>query len=331
VVIAGSEAGGVALQAVQLTREETIEVVDVPEPVPVDDQVLVQVEHLSICGSDMRYYRSPNSDDFPFPPGYPFHECAGRVVDRAGAGFAEGDAVVVLAPDRLAGAELLAVSPRRLVKVPDKASLPTDERRVLAQPLGTVLYPCGSLNGLGKSVVVFGQGPLGLTFTQLLSGMRSLHLVSVDLHDYRLAHARRLGATATFTPGDDVAAEVRALTDGRGADIVVDTTGREDVINLALEILAFRGTLSCFGQPVVEPIGFNYKTFSKKEIHLLPTITHSRPDPAEGTRLAVDLIVGGRIDVSWMVTHRLPLSEVGKAFEIYATQAEECLKVVLHP
>jgi L-iditol 2-dehydrogenase len=312
---------------VQIAGPEQIGLIEVPEPSPAPGDVLVKIERLSICGSDMRYYRSPDVSDYPFPPGYPFHECAGTVADGGGTTFRAGDRVVVLTPDRRGGAEFLACPPERLVPVPDEGDL---SLWVLAQPIGTVLYPCASLEAVGRTVVVFGQGPLGLAFTQILGGMRPLELIAVDLHDYRLDHARALGASVGVNPArDDIREIVSARTEGNGADIVVDTTGRAEVINTALDLVRLRGTVSCFGQPVREPIDFNYKTFSKKEIRLLPTITHSRPDPTEGVALAVELIGRGRLDVSWMVTHRFPLAEVAKAFEIYANQADGCLKVVV--
>jgi L-iditol 2-dehydrogenase len=313
--------------AAHLTGFEEIGLTEVAEPAVAPGRVLVEIERLSICGSDMRYYRSPDPGDFPFAPGYPFHECAGTVVDGGGTGFAPGERAVVLTPDRLGGAELVATGPELLVRVPPERDLAV---WVLAQPIATVLYPCASLDALGKTVAVFGQGPLGLLFTQILGGMRPSELVAIDLHPYRLEQAAALGASRTVDPGaDDVRVSIDELTGGLGVDIVVDTTGRAEVINTALDVVRPRGTVSCFGQPVREPIEFNYKTFSRKEIRLLPTITHARPDPTEDVRTAVDLIASGRLDVSWMVTHRLPFAEVAAAFSMSATQADGCLKVVL--
>ncbi len=315
------------MKAVQITEAEQIGVIEVPKPISAPGEVLVKIQRLSICGSDMRYYRFAEPGDYPMPPGYPFHECAGTVADGGNTGFDPGDRVLVLTPDRRGGAEYVTSWPEFLVRLPDEHDL---SLWVMAQPVGTVLYPCASLNALGQTIVVFGQGPLGLLFTQILGGMRPSSLLAVDLLDYRLEHARRLGASAVLNPArDDIREAVSLATDGRNADIVVDTTGRADMINTALDILRFRGTLSCFGQPTREPIEFNYRTFCKKEIHLLPTITHARPDVTEGAALAVDLIASGRLDVSWMVTHRFPLDEVGRAFSTYAEQANESLKVVV--
>ena len=200
----------------------------------------------------------------------------------------------------------------------------------MAQPLGTVLYPCESLNVLARKVVVLGQGPLGLGFTQILAGMMPSELVAVDLLDYRLDFARQLGASVCVNPGrESVKQTVDELTGGVGADVVVDTAGSSETINLALDLVRFRGMVSCFGQPLTQPIPFNYHSFSRKEVRLLPTITHARPDVAQGVVEAVDLMAKGRLDVGWMVTHRFPFAETGKAFETYANKEANSLKVVI--
>jgi threonine dehydrogenase-like Zn-dependent dehydrogenase len=315
------------MRAVQISRPEQVDVIDVPRPSAGEGEVLVSMERLSICGSDMRYYRSPNPDDFPMPPAYPFHECAGTVVESREKKFDVGDRVIVLTPDRKGGADYVAARPERLVKVPGDRDLSI---WLMAQPLGTVLYPCQSLNVLGRSVVVLGQGPIGLTFTQILAGMRPLELIAVDVLDYRLEVARELGATVVVNSArDDIRDVVRSLTHGTGADVVIESAGRVETINAALDAVRFRGTVSSFGQPVTDPISFNYKVFSRKEINLFPTITHARPDLTEGVALGVELIAKGIIDPAWMVTHRLPFEDVAKAFEIYATQADNSLKVVI--
>jgi L-iditol 2-dehydrogenase len=315
------------MRAVQIAEPEQVQVIDVPRPSPGEGEVLVSMECLSICGSDMRYYRSPDPDAFPMPPAYPFHECAGTVVESRAKAFGVGDRVIVLTPDRKGGAEYVTARPDRLVKVPVDGELST---WLMAQPLGTVLYPCQSLNVLGRRVVVLGQGPVGLSFTQILAGMRPLELVAVDVLDYRLDVARRLGASVVVNSArDDIGEVVRSLTDGMGADVVIESAGRAETINSALDVVRFRGTVSCFGQPVSDPIPFNYKLFSRKEITLFPTITHARPDLTEGVALAVGLIERGIIDPAWMVTHRIPFEDVARAFEMYATQADSSLKVVI--
>lgn len=315
------------MRAVQISRPEEIGIINVPQPSQEDGEVLVKIERLSICGSDMRYYRSPDLDAYPMPPGDPFHECAGTVVESRTTGFSTGDRVIVLTPNRRGGAEFLVSRPDRLVRVPDDRDL---SLWLMAQPLGTVLYPCQSLNVLGKKVVILGQGPIGLSFTQILAGMRPLELIAVDILDYRLDYAKQLGASVVVNSSrDDVAEVVASLTEGEGADVVVESAGNVETINASLDLARFRGTISCFGQPLRDPIAFNYKLFSRKELHLLPTITHARPDVTEGVAMAVQLIASGRLDPSWMVTHHLPFDDVARAFEIYAKQAENSLKVIV--
>ena len=86
------------------------------------------------------------------------------------------------------------------MRVPDTGDLGL---WLIAQPFGTVLYPCESLDALAKKVVILGQGPIGLTFTQVLSAMMPSVLVAVDLQEYRLSKALELGADVTTNPATE--------------------------------------------------------------------------------------------------------------------------------
>jgi propanol-preferring alcohol dehydrogenase len=226
---------------------------DVPVPEPGPGEVLVQVEAVGLCHSDLHVMDWPEGT---LPFGLPFtlgHEVAGTVaaLGPGARGVGEGDAVLVYGPwgcgvcgacargaenvceHRRGGCGLgfdggladyvLVPSPRLLVKRGDLDA-------VHAAPLtDAALTPYHALKRElwrlhpGTSVVVIGVGGLGHVAVQLVRELSPARIVAIDLDDSRLEHARAFGADVTINNGSDIAvAAVMELTGGLGADVAID-------------------------------------------------------------------------------------------------------------
>jgi L-iditol 2-dehydrogenase len=323
------------MKAVQIDRPKHLRMVEAPVPRPAEGQVLVRNLRLSICGSDMRSFRRVAPEEsYPFAPGQPCHECLGVVEESRAPGVVPGQRVIALplpikgVADYGGGGEYLVTNASRLIPLPQNGDPTTF---VMCQPVGTVLFSCQRMGSvLGKRVVILGQGAIGLTFTHLIARMGASQVVVVDPLDYRLAHARRQGATTTLNPlRDDVVAAVAELTEGQGADVVVEAAGTPETVNQAPDLVRRFGTIVLFGLPEEDVFPIEFMKLARKQPTVIPTVSASSDDPTRSIKDAVSLVAQGRLDVSWLVTHRLPFREAPRAYELYEGYLDNVIKVVM--
>ena len=317
------------MRAVQMVGPRRLEMLELPPPELQDGEVLVRLHYLSVCGSDTHAFRQiAPAERYPFSVGYSGHECTGIVEESRCEAFRRGDRVLPLPLQNRGLAEYVAVPCSRVVPLPDDGDLST---WTLCQPLGTVLYACNRLGSVvGKRVAVVGQGPIGLCFSYLLSRMGAAEVIGIDPLDYRLAHARRLGATQTLNPTTDSVTEAMAdLTKGQGADIVVEAVGRESAVQQAIQLARFQGVVALFGVLPAEPFPVDMLTVLRRMLTILPSMSSTSPDPAAPVREAVQLVHQGRVDLSSLLTHRTTFDQVQWTYETYEAQADNCLKIVM--
>ena len=166
------------MKAARLVGPRQFEILDVDTPSPKPGEALVKLETLSICGSDLLTYdRVFAEEDYPRPAGLPCHETSGVVVESLDESLKPGERVVALT---YSGGlfEYVAMPAARCIPVPE--SVPA-HLAVLAQPVGTVIYAVQKMGSvLGKTVVVLGQGPIGLTFTDLIARALTVAAARVD-------------------------------------------------------------------------------------------------------------------------------------------------------
>lgn len=325
------------MKAIQLTGPKNIELVDMPKPTPSEGEVLVRAERLSICGSDMRAFRRVlPEEDYPLKPGGMCHEIVGIIEESREPSISPGLRVIALPSSESGsnlsggGSEYMVTSANRIIPLPDNADPSTF---IMCQPVGTVLFACQRMGSVfGKSVVVLGQGAIGLSFTSLLSGQGAREIVGVDLHDYRLAKSNEQGATLTLNPlKEDVFGAVSDLTGGYGADIVVEATGTAEGFNMIPDVIRQYGTAILFGLPEEEIIPFQHMKWLLKAPTIIPTHSASSPDPTRAIKEAVYLADQGRLDVNWLVTHNLSFDQAPEAYEMYEGYTDNIIKVIMTP
>ena len=183
----------------------------------------------------------------------------------------------------------------------------------------------------GDVVAVVGVGPLGLVHVLRASLMGAGRVIAVDRVQARLDLAAELGASNCLVPGEDGAAaeEVRALTDGLGADVVVDATGSPDSFGPALELLRDGGTLVEVGAFVdLGERPFNPAVLCGRNLTLLGV----GGEDARGYGPALRLLARHheRLRLERAVTHVFPLERAAEAMET-ALHGEQAMKVVLAP
>lgn len=303
---------------------------DVPKPEPSQGQVLVRLEALSICGTDMMLYRHPQPEEsYPLTLGSPCHECAGTIVESRSPDWPEGQRVIYLPALNLdGGAEFVAANPENLVALPQEGNL---GEWLMCQPWGTVLYSLDRVGPVaGKNVAVLGQGCIGLLFTATLRRMGAGKIITTDLLDHRLEVSRTLGAdVAVNALVEDPVDTVNEATNGQGADLVIEACGSPEAFAQGIHMAKMYGNVVLFGLPEEKEVPFDYFTTACKQLTLTGTVSATCEAPAPPIRSAVELKSRGEPDLSWLVTHRLPLKNVQHAYDLYADRRDGLLKVVI--
>ncbi|MEU8529160.1 NAD(P)-dependent alcohol dehydrogenase [Streptomyces sp. NPDC048629] len=301
------------------------EVVDVPDPEPGPGQVLLKVTAAGVCHSDIAVMSWP-AEQLPFPlPLTLGHEGVGTVaaLGPGATGFEVGDAVAVYGPWGcgschmcaqgkenycLRAAELgirppglgapgaiaeylLVDNPRHLVPLgvldPVRAAPLTDAGLT---PYHAIKISLPKLLP-GSTAVVIGTGGLGHVAIQLLRAMTAARVVALDLTEEKLALARAVGAHETVLSGASAAASVRELTNGRGAEVVLDFVGAPPTTTAAGAMAAVEGDVTIVGLGGgTLPVGFGALPYEA-----------SVTSPYWGTRAelieVLDLARAGSVDV----------------------------------
>ena len=321
------------MRAAQLVGPKRFEFMDVEMPTPKEGECLIKLERLSICGSDIRHGYGPvyPEEEYPLIMGQPCHECAGVVVESRTDDFREGQRVIVL-PTADAGGlvEYITSRPGRMIALPDHGDL-TDW--VMCQPSGTVLYSCQKMgNVMGKSVLIMGQGAIGLSFTMLTAMQGARQVIAVDPLDYRLQYARDFGATHTINPNEqDPVEAVREITHGTGADITVEAAGYVDTLDMAFRLVRRFGTVLIFGIQGDDIVPVDTRLWMENQPTIIPTVGARSGDPTTHIKEIVALRERGWVDPARMVTHRLDFNanDVNDAYEMYEQHRDQVIKVVM--
>ena len=332
----------------------SVELREIPVPQISEEDVLLRVDAVGICGSDLHQYHGKNG----WPVNYPVvlgHEFAGVVAECGNRvyGFREGDRVVSetaavlprdsalirqglynLEPGRLgfgygvdgAMATFVKVPARCLHHVPPSLS---QEKAALTEPC-CVAYNAVCVNSHlrpGQSVAVIGPGPIGLLCAAMakLAGAGHLLVIGTSVDVKRLAVALHMGAdTVLGAQGEDIPAWVKDFRDGYGLDLIVDAAGVSASLKLALDIVRPAGQITKVGWGP-QPLGFSLDPLVQKAVTLQGSFSHNWPIWEE----VLSLLASGKIDLAPVLNQVSPLSDWRQAFE--AMHAGQIVKGVLKP
>jgi len=317
------------MKAARLVSPREFEILEVETPSMRPGEVLVHMEHLSVCGSDLRTFDQVLPEaSYPLAIGTPCHECAGVIEASSDDAVKPGQRVVALT---YAGGlvEYAAVPAHDVVPVPDSAD---PALWVVCQPAGTVLYACQQMGSvLGQRVVVLGQGPIGLTFAHLLERMGATQVIVTDVHDYRLEMSKTFGATHTINARrENVVEAVAEITKGAMADIAVEAVGVPETRQQVFDVLHPKGLAVIFGMPHGGDVfPFNWWAMYEKLPRMIVVNSRRAGEVVEAVRTCVDLVSQGRLDFSRLVMHRVPFEDLGRAYDMFSARKDGAIKVVI--
>jgi L-iditol 2-dehydrogenase len=334
--------------------EGFLELQEVPEPVNAEDEVLIEVKAAGICGTDIHV----KHDTFPYwPPVILGHEFSGQIV-KVGSqvkGWKVGDRVVgephtqhcgecylcrmghiQNCPEKrspgwgIDGAftRYLKYPPKLLHRIPDSM---TYEQAAVVEPTANVVTDIivRDTIGVGDFVVVSGPGPIGLLAAQVAKagGAREVMIVGAPADEkLRLATARKLGIdhVVNFAEVNPVE-RCLELTDGRGADLVIDCSGAPPAIAQAFDLVRKWGKVCAIGLTGKRPVTLDWDAAMTKVV----TLYFNMSTEYRSWDMTIGLIASGKVQVDPLLTHVLPLTEWERAFA--AVEEMEGLKAILVP
>lgn len=278
-----------------------------PEP----GEVRVRLEGCGVCASNLGPWSGPDWMTFPTEPGGLGHEGWGRV-DALGEGvdtLEVGQRVAMLSYNAYASHDFAPVD--RVVPLP--ASL--DGMPFPGEPLGCAMniYRRSAIEA-GQTVAIVGIGFLGALLTQL-AAKAGAHVIAISRRPESLAVAKDMGAEHTIAMEDHwkIIEDVRALTEGKMCDCVIEAVGKQWPLDLAGELTKERGRLVVAGYHQDGPRQVNMQMWNWRGLDVINA--HER-DPQvyiAGIREAVAAVSEGRLDPSPLFTHRYPLSQLDRA------------------
>jgi threonine dehydrogenase-like Zn-dependent dehydrogenase len=308
-----------------------IRLIDAPEPSleqlvegsPGGGEIIFQVELACLCGSDLLFFEG-DYEEYPPLVGHSLHEMIGTVVATSGQRFRRGDRVLCVPVNQVGLFERFRVSEERAIPLLAK---PSEEEALLAQPLGTVIFALRKLpNLIDWNVAVVGQGPIGQLFNATLRNLGAREVIGIDLLESRLKTSPRMGATQLVDASqEDPIEAVRRITGGRMADLVVEAVGhRDQALNLCVDLCRTNGHILFFGVPRERIDGIHWRNLFLKNLCVHTSVG---PDFSKDFPLAMRWINEGRVDVSPIITHRYPLSDIQTAFDTFFQRRDGALKV----
>ena len=216
-----------------------------------------------------------------------------------------------------------------LARIPDELS--DEEVLFVTDIASTGIAAAETANvRIGDSVVVYAQGPIGLSATAGARLMGAALVIGVDSNHTRLEMARRMGADVVIDhTQEDPVARVKALTDGRGADVAIEALGIQETFENCLKSVRPAGVVSSlgvYGDKVSIPL--ESFVYGIGDIDIRSTLC---PGGKERMRALMQMVANGRLDLAQLVTHRFDLDQIEEAYPLFSNQEDDVIKVAITP
>ena len=324
-----------------------------PIPVPKDDEVLVKLEYVGICGSDLHYYESGAIGDYVVEPPFVLgHEPGGTVVE-VGANVKHlkvGDRVALepgktcghcefcrtgrynLCPDVVFFAtppvdgvfqEYVAHEAALCFKLPENVST---LEGALIEPLAVGFHAARQGGAqAGQTAVVTGSGFIGLVSMMALKAMGVSKVYVVDVMEKRLEKAIELGADGVINASkDDVVSKVMELTEGKGSDLVIETAGTQITTIQAIRMAKKGSTIVLVGYSRTGELTLPVSLAMDKELTFKTVFRYRHIYP-----MAIEAVAAGKVNLKGIVTNYYDLDDVQQAMDDSVRNKADIVKAVV--
>ena len=340
------------MRGIVFTGDRKLELLNFEDPTPGPGDVVLEMKASGMCGSDLKTYRVPkggtkgNGLPAPVGPVIAGHEPCG-IVAAIGPGVTEAQAKIgqrvmvhhyigctVCGHCRTGWAQLcqettikvygasnhgghakyMLVPASTLVPLPDELTF--EAGAAISCGTGTAYGALRRMNISGNDVIaIFGQGPVGLSGTQLAAAMGA-RVIALDISPERLARATEFGAWATVDPrSNDPVGAIKELTHGRGADLTLDTSSSSEARLQAIRSTKVWGTMCFVGEGGDVKIDVS-PDILRKQLTMIGSWTFSHSGQAECARFVVE----HGINVDKLFTDRWRLDQAEEAYTLFDQQ-----------
>jgi L-iditol 2-dehydrogenase len=341
-----------------LSKPYDLAIRDVATPKPIGEQVLVKLKAAGICGSDLECYTGKSKEGrYDIAPYVPGHEWSGEVMDTGEKALTlrKGDKVtgdcvlhcgncencksglspascrnmreVGFRPDSPGGmGEYLVLEERYLHKLPMEMSF---EEGALVEPFSVPYFGIWGEGGhvdASDEVVIFGAGPIGL-LALVVAKMAGAKVTLVEKIEKRVQMGRKLGADHLLDPTrDDLKQAVFDLTQGRGADLVVEASGNDGAIASCFDVAGFGARIRLIGHSIGRKVPSELGLTIWKGLFI-----HGQAGAPFFFPKTIRFMSQARkqIDYSQIITHRFPFAQLLDAFKFAEEKKDEAIKVMI--
>ncbi|MEM1505746.1 NAD(P)-dependent alcohol dehydrogenase [Domibacillus sp. 8LH] len=344
------------MQSAVLQKLKEIDVQEQSIPVPADNEVLIKVKAVGLCGSDIHYYEHGKIGDFivekPIILG---HEVSGEIVElgKGVRGLQKGQRVAIepgktcgicvhcqigrynlckevefLATPPYDGAfcQYIAIHSDLVFPIPDEMS---DETGALIEPFSVGLHACsrGEVKA-GDSVLILGMGPIGLLTAAAAKMSGAGLIIGVDLEQTRLDKAKELGADRVINVKTESFEEkILEYTNGLGVDVAIETAGSPAALKSMISGVRRGGKAVIVGMSSEDEASLNIAQIINKEIDIRGVFRYHHTYPK-----AIQLLSESKIDIEKIITdHYDSLQDVEAAFEKAIQDKKNTLKIMIYP
>lgn len=341
------------MRSVRLYGPRDLRLVEEAIPERKPGEALVRVHSVTVCHSDIHYYRygriGDSTANVPLVLG---HEFSGEVVEAPAesGGVKVGDLVAIepavscgrcryclegnpnlcmnllfSGTPPLDGAlrEYVPCRPEFLFPLPEGFSA---DQGAMLEPLGIAIHAWDLARmRVGETVAIVGCGPIGLLLIQLARIAGATRILAVEPLAYRRDLAAELGAIP-LTPEDDLAGQAARHTGGHGVDVAIEVAGAVAAQEEAAQMVKRGGTLVLVGIPAEDQLLLTHHLVRRKGL----TIKLARRMKLTYPR-AIALVERGLVNVSSLITHRFRLEEADSAFRLVESYGDGVVKAVVYP
>jgi threonine dehydrogenase-like Zn-dependent dehydrogenase len=336
------------MKAVRIKEVGKLELIEADVPAVPVNHVLLKVNSISICGTDLHELEGKVPVTLPRIPG---HDFSGTIVELGkGVHAFEANHRVVVKPSfpcyacpackagffescpdtKLIGLnsdgcfrELMAVPAANLIPMPEGVSF---QAASILEPFTVGLNTFRKLKmDVGESVTILGQGPIGLGVTRIAALSGAGRIFAVDVRDNVLRIAREFGATQTINIAGENALEKILKTTGGPTDIVIETAGASASVAILPALVKKGGKIANIG--IFKGIGsIPIEAVVAKELNIIGVGGNGGKGKYE---IALRLVETGVIDPTRLITHRFPFTDALEAFAVARDRSNNAIKVVV--
>jgi L-iditol 2-dehydrogenase len=337
------------MRQAMMTSPGKIEFLNIERPRPADDEVILQVKRIGVCGSDIHVFHGLHPyTSYPVVQG---HEI-GAVIDEVGAdvdGFRPGDKVVFMPQvtcgecypcrhgmyhicDNLkvmgfqtggAAQEFFPIKAEMVLKLPESMTL---DQAAMIEPVSVAVHALRRGGGVeGKKVVVLGAGTIGNLVGQVAQASGAAGVIITDVADYKLEKARQCGLeNPVNTQKEELGQAILRVFGPDKADLILECVGVQDTMTQAVDSARKGSTIVVVGVFGKKP-EVNLGLVQDRELSLVGTLMYQKQDYLQ----AIELVASGKLSLDHMITHRFSFENYLEAYTTIESSGGQYMKVMI--